>query len=136
MNMKTLLAVLGFVSAGVLATGCSHVGQLREAAAADLRCPKNRVHVLTNSGKTRDVEACGQNATYRYDEGEWQMIARGVVGGPSMTGAGQPVKPGASAPPTQIPVNQTPTGTPSQPPGTPSQPPPNMPPPAAGQKNI
>ena len=132
--MRTMLAVLGFVSVGIVATACSHVGQLREAAAVDLRCPQNRVHVLTKSGSIRDVEACGQVATYRYEDNDWRMVARGVVGGPTVTGAGQPVKPGApppapAAPAQTSPVNQTPTGTPSQPP-------PNMPPPAAGQKNI
>jgi hypothetical protein len=139
---RSIISLLVLAALGNVAVGCSHTGQLREAAAADLNCPKNRVHLRSGSRDKREVEACGQLAIYRYEDGDWRMIARGVQGGPTVTGAGQPIPPGTTPPPLvtsqPAPVNQTPTGTPSQPPGTPSQPPPNMPPPAPGanQKNI
>ena len=80
------LATLGAVSVGC---GGAHLSQLREAASADLNCSKSRVHIL-NSGKTRDVEACGQRATYHWEDGDWRMIARS--GAPAQPGAGpQPV---------------------------------------------
>ena len=64
-------------SLGVVAVGCggAHLAQLKEAASADLNCSTSRVHIL-NSGKTRDVEACGQRATYHWEDGDWRMIAR------------------------------------------------------------
>ena len=70
--------------------GGAHLSQLKEAAEADLQCPKSRVHIL-NSGKTRDVEACGQRATYHWEDGDWRMIARsGPAGGaPGSAGAGR-----------------------------------------------
>ena len=124
-----LVATLGAVSVGC---GGAHLSQLREAAEADLQCPKSRVHIL-NSGKTRDVEACGQRATYHYEDGDWRMIARS--GGAPAGVAGQPVMKSAPgvAPAQPAPV-MTPTSTPSQPPGTPSQPPPSAP--APGNKQI
>jgi hypothetical protein len=125
---KTLLSVAGvlaFATFGVLAAGCggAHLSQLKEAAEADLNCPRSRVHIL-NAGKTRDIEACGQRATYHYEDGDWRMIARS--GSPA--GGGQPVMKSAPgvAPAQPAPV-MTPTSTPSQPPGTPSQPPPSSP---------
>ena len=123
---------------GVVAVGCggARLGPLKDAADADLNCPENRVHISKSGDKTRDVEGCGQKATYHFAEGEWRMIARSVLGGPSVTGAGQPVAPvnggGAAQPADPARVNQTP----STPTGTPSQPPPSMPPPAPGQKNL
>ena len=142
---KTILSVAStFVIAtlGVVAVGCggAHLSQLREAAEADLQCPKSRVHIL-NSGKTRDVEACGQRATYHYEDGDWRMIARSGPGAPPPGGApGQPVMkaaPGvAPAQPSPVMTPSSPAGTPSQPPGTPSQPPPSQPPPAAGAKSL
>ena len=129
------LATLGAISLGC---GGAHLSQLKEAAEADLQCPKSRVHIL-NSGKTRDVEACGQRATYHWEDGDWRMIARsGPAGGaPGSAGApaGQPVMKSAPgvAPAQPAPV-MTPTSTPSQPPGTPSQPPPSAP--APGNKQI
>ena len=88
---------------GVLVVGCggAHLGKLKEAASADLNCPKSRVHVL-RGGKTRDIEACGQLATYRWDDDDWRMVARG--GGPTVA----PAQPAS--------VSGSPTGTPSQPP--------------------
>jgi hypothetical protein len=118
-----VIATLGAVSVGC---GGAHLSALREAAEADLNCPKSRVHIL-NSGKTRDIEACGQRATYHYEDGDWRMIARsGPAGAPA--GGGQPVMKSAPgvAPAQPAPV-MTPTSTPSQPPGTPSQPPPSSP---------
>ena len=125
-----VLATLGAVSVGC---GGAHLTQLKEAAEADLNCPKSRVHIL-NSGKTRDVEACGQRATYHWEDGDWRMIARSGPGGPP-PGAGQPVMKAAPGVAPAQPV-MTPTSTPSQPPGTPSQPPPSQPPPAAGGKSL
>jgi hypothetical protein len=140
MIMKQLVLAVGVLSVatlGAVSVGCggAHLSQLREAAEADLQCPKSRVHIL-NSGKTRDVEACGQRATYHYEDGDWRMIARSGPGAPP-PGAGQPVMKAAPgvAPAQPSPV-MTPTSTPSQPPGTPSQPPPSQPPPAAGGKSL
>jgi hypothetical protein len=121
------IATLGAVSVGC---GGAHLSQLREAAAADLSCKPSKVHIL-NSGKTRDVEACGQRATYHWEDGDWRMIARSAPPGTPVQGGGpQPVMKSAPgvAPAQPAPV-MTPTATPSQPPGTPSQPPPSSPPP-------
>ena len=116
--------------------GGAHLTQLKEAASADLQCPKSRVHIL-NTGKTRDIEACGQRATYHYEDGDWRMIARSAAPGGAAAGAagGEPVMKAAPgvAPAQPAPV-MTPTSTPSQPPGTPSQPPPSSP--APGNKQI
>ena len=131
---KIVLAVGGVVIAtlGVISVGCggAHLTQLKEAASADLNCPKSRVHIL-NSGKTRDVEACGQSATYHWEDGDWRMIARG--GAPPQQGAGpQPVMRSA---PGVAPAQPSPVMTPtSQPTGTPSQPPPSSP--APGGKSL
>jgi hypothetical protein len=146
MNKLTLavgtssLMFLGVATLGAISVGCggAHLSQLREAAEADLQCPKSRVHIL-NSGKTRDVEACGQRATYHYEDGDWRMIARSG-GAPGQAGApaGQPVMksaPGvAPAQPAPVMAPSSPAGTPSQPPGTPSQPPPSSP--APGGKSL
>jgi hypothetical protein len=140
MIMKKLALAVGVLSVatlGAVSVGCggAHLSQLREAAEADLQCPKSRVHIL-NSGKTRDVEACGQRATYHYEDGDWRMIARSGPGGPPPgAGGGQPVMKAAPGVAPAQPV-MTPTSTPSQPPGTPSQPPPSQPPPAAGGKSL
>ena len=117
LSSKLVLAfgALAIATVGGFSVGCGgHVGQLKEAAAADLGCSPSRVHVL-NSGKTRDVEACGQRATYHYEDGDWRMVARSgaPAGGPppivrsSPNGGGQPAS--------------------GQPMGTPSQPPPSSP---------
>ncbi|MDB5212117.1 MAG: hypothetical protein JWO86_44 [Myxococcaceae bacterium] len=139
MSNKIVFAVGTLVVAtlGAISVGCggAHLSALREAAEADLNCPKSRVHIL-NSGKTRDVEACGQRATYHYEDGDWRMIARSGAPGPAAAGAGgQPVMKAAPgvAPAQPAPV-MTPTSTPSQPPGTPSQPPPSSP--APGGKSL
>jgi hypothetical protein len=135
---KIVLAVGSLVvaSLGVLAGGCGggHIGQLKEAASADLSCPKNRVHVLTKSGKTRDVEACQQNATYRWEGDDWRMVARGTpAAAPAPGAAGAPVM--KSGPPGVAPAQPAPVMTPtSTPTGTPSQPPPSSPPPAGGKQ--
>ena len=141
MNSKIVLGLgaLAIATLGAASVGCggAHLTQLKEAASADLQCPKSRVHIL-NSGKTRDIEACGQRATYHYEDGDWRMIARsGAPGAPggAAAGGGQPVMKSAPgvAPAQPAPV-MTPTSTPSQPPGTPSQPPPSSP--APGNKQI
>jgi hypothetical protein len=125
----------GSVVVGALAltaVGCgAHVAQLKEAAAADLNCPKNRVHVL-NSGRTRDIEACGQRATYHYEDGDWRMIARSGAA-PAAAGP-QPVM--RAAPPGVAPAQPAPVNAPlppSSPTGTPSQPPPSSPAPGGKQ---
>jgi hypothetical protein len=120
-------ALAGLALLGVVAAGCgAHVGQLKEAASADLNCPMNRVHVLS-SGKTRDVEACGQRATYHWEDGDWRMVARGAP--TTTTGAAPAVAPAQPAP-----VN----GQPITAPGTPSMPPSSPPPPPAvpGNKSL
>ena len=139
MNNKivSVAAVLAFATFGVLAAGCggAHLSQLKEAAEADLNCPGSRVHIL-NSGKTRDIEACGQRATYHYEDGDWRMIARSGSPAGGAAGGGQPVMKSAPAPAQLAPVMTptSPAGTPSQPPGTPSQPPPSSP--APGGKSL
>jgi len=112
-----VIATLGAVSVGC---GGAHLSQLKEAASADLNCSPSRVHIL-NSGKTRDVEACGQRATYHWEDGDWRMIARGgaPAGGPPPVMRSSPN--GGAQQPVMTPMSQ-PTGTPSQPP--PSSPPP------------
>ena len=143
MNNKivSVAGVLAFATFGVLAAGCggAHLSQLKEAAAADLNCPKNRVHVLTKSGKTRDVEACQQQATYVWDGDDWRMTARGGVApagpAPTVMKAGPPGVAPAQPAPVGGPTS-TPTGTPSMPPSSPLPPPQPPAPPAAGAKQI
>ncbi|MBX3187323.1 MAG: hypothetical protein KF819_09925 [Labilithrix sp.] len=126
--MRTLLG--GMFVLALASTGCAHTGLLKEAAAADLNCEPRRVHIL-NSGRTRDVEACGQRATYRWEGGDWHM-----VGGPSGAPVAQPVQ----AQPIQrgpqpIIVQQPPPVQTAQPaPSTPTRPamPPSQPPPDNG----
>ena len=109
---------------GGLAIGCnSSGGQLRAAASADLHCPKNRVHII-GASKTKDVEACGQRATYRFVDGDWVMVSR--------DGAA----PAGAVPPSSVqavPPAVTPARTAA---GTPSIPPSSMPPPAPGQRVL
>ena len=116
--------------------GCNRSGaQLREAASADLHCPKSRIHIV-GASKTKDVEACGQRATYRFEDGDWVMISRegaAPVPGPAQVGQSpQPIKGGPPGVTPAQPV-MTATGTPSMPP---SSPPPPSQPPAAGQKAL
>lgn len=138
MNKNTVVLTVGSLvvaSLGFLAGGCGggHIGQLKEAASADLNCPKNRVHVLTKSGKTRDVEACQQNATYRWEGDDWRMVARSTPAAPGAAGA--PVMKSNGGPPGVAPAQTAPVMTPtSTPTGTPSQPPPSSPPPAGGKQ--
>ena len=124
LSSKLVLGGLVIVALGALSLGCGHTGALKEAAAADLNCSQSRVHIH-GSGKTRDVEACGQQATYQYEDGDWRMVARG--GAPA--GGPPPVmrpSPNGGA--------QQPVMAPGQPMGTPSQPPPSSPPP--GGKSL
>jgi hypothetical protein len=122
LSSKLVLCAVVIVALGAFSMGCGHLGALKEAAAADLNCSQSRVHVH-GSGKTRDVEACGQQATYLYEDGDWRMVARG--GAP----AGGPPPVMRSSP------NDRPPGlAPGQPMGTPSQPPPSSPPP--GGKSL
>jgi hypothetical protein len=125
-----LVSSIAVSALAVTPVGCAHVGQLKEAASADLKCPQSRVVVL-NSGRTRDVEACGQRATYHYEDGDWRMVARSglvPVPGPQPVARFSP-PPSSAASPQPAPV-MSPTGTPSQPP--PSSPPP----PAPGSKSL
>ena len=113
--------------------GCNRSGaMLRDAASADLNCPKNRVHII-GASKTKDVEACGQRATYRFEDGDWVMISR--EGAAPAVGLGQPPQAIKAGPPGVTPAQpvHTATGTPSMPP---SSPPPPSQPPAAGQKAL
>ena len=128
LSSKLVLAfgVLAIATLGAVSVGCggAHLGALKEAAAADLGCSPNRVHIH-NSGKTRDVEACGQHATYHWEDGDWRMVARS--GAP----AGGPPPVMRSSPNDRA---QQPVMAPGQPMGTPSQPPPSSPPP--GGKSL
>ena len=81
-------------------------------------CPKSRVHILTTSGKTRDVEACEQHATYTGMDGDWRMTARS--GGDSR-GSGPDGDEGG--PPGVAPAQPAPVIGPADPTGTPSLPP-------------
>ena len=132
--MKLVLGALVIAAFGLVAIGCNaaHLKELRTAASEDLNCPKSRIHILSE-GKTRDVEACGQLATYHWEDGDWRMIARGGPGAQPARKAA-PGGPPPVAPPQAAPVLGTPTGTPSQPP--PSSLPPTQPPAAAGGKQI
>ena len=126
-NLRTLLCAVVIAGLGVVALGCNtaHLSQLRDAASQDLNCSKGRVDIITRSGKTRDVEACGQRATYRWEDGDWRMISR----------SGAPA-PKAGGPPPVAPAQPAPAGglPPSSPTGTPSQPPPSSP--APGGKSL
>ncbi len=125
-RLDVLMRAILVASFGVLAVGCGGgarlTTKLKEAASADLQCPKSQVFI-SKTGKTRDVEACGKSATYKWDGDDWRMVSNGAPPGQPVMKSGPP----QGAPPQVAPVNQTPTGTPSQPP-------PNMPPP--GNKNI
>ena len=100
------------VVASLFATGCGGAGgskgvkALREAASTDFNCPKHQVVILTSSGKTRDVDVCGQRATYRFEDGDWLRIRSEQSGGG-----------GVSAPAPGHTLNSPQPGpTPSQPP--------------------
>ena len=107
MNRVVLLSgTFVIATLGAIAMGCggAHLKQLKEAASADFNCPQHNVHIL-HGGKTREVDACGQRATYHWEDGDWRRIS--TPGAPAQAGAP------AVAP-----------GTPVQPVGTPNQPPP------------
>jgi hypothetical protein len=116
-----LLALTAF-AVGVLAcNACNGRGaMLRDAASADLNCPRNEVRII-GASRTKDVSGCGQRATYKFEGGDWVMVSRegAVPGGPPPVKAGPP----PVAPP------QPATGTPSMPPSSP-------PPPAPGEKSL
>ena len=126
------VAVFGVLALAGTSVGCNRSGaRLREAASADLNCPRHRVH-LFGRGKNMGVEACGQHATYRNEDGEWVLVNRdGVAAAPSPSPSPsvtvlRPVSP----PPQSI---TSPTGTPTMPP--PSTLPPSSPP-GSGQKSL
>lgn len=129
MTVKTniLFASVVIAGLGVVAIGCNtaHLSQLKDAASQDLNCSPGRVDIITRSGKTRDVEACGQRATYRWEDGDWRMISRSG-GAPATRGGPPPIAPAQPAPAGGLP--------PSSPTGTPSQPPPGSP--APGGKSL
>ena len=115
MTTNKIIPVIGtlvIAAAGVLTVGCGgggHLKQLREAASADYNCPKHQVQVLS-SGKTRDVDACGNRATYKWEDGDWRRIrSEPTTTGAPGVGAAQPA-PGSGQP------MHHPGGTPSQPP--------------------
>ena len=113
LRLPLLAAFVMTTLAGGATFGCNRSGaQLRDAAAADLNCPKNRVHIL-GASKTKDVEACGQRATYRFQDGDWVMVSR--------EGAAPAGQPGQAAPPGVAPARPV-TGTPSAPPSSPAAP--------------
>jgi len=119
-KLALALSTVVLAGLGIVAGGCggAHLTQLKEAASADMNCPRSRVHIL-NSGKTRDVEACGQLATYHWEDGDWRMIARSA---PQQPQQAAPVAPPRVAPAQPAPVSGSPTGTPSQPPPYPPAP--------------
>ncbi len=144
------LAGIAVIATAITAMGCgSSVGKLKTAASDDFKCPKSQVRIL-NSGSIRRVEACGNRATYKWEGGEWNMLARQWISHPSELSApqaqpvgGQPVpqaqpvvKTAPAVAPAQPAPTMVPTGTPSMPPSTP--PPPSSPPPspAPGQKAL
>jgi len=133
-SLAVVVGALAVATLGVIAMGCNtaHLKELKSAASEDMNCPKSRVHILSESGKTRDVEACGQQATYHWEDGDWRMIARSGQR-PQPANKAAPGGPPPVAPAQAAPVLGTPTGTPSQPP--PSSLPPSQPP-AAGGKQI
>ena len=118
-KLALIVSTVVLAGLGIVAGGCggAHLTQLKEAASADLNCPRSRVHIL-NSGKTRDVEACGQQATYHWEDGDWRMIARSAP----QQQPQQQAAPPRVAPAQPAPVSGSPTGTPSQPPPYPPAP--------------
>ena len=126
-----LLAALSVTVFAVAGMACNRSGtKLRDAASADLNCPPHEVHII-GASRTKDVTACGQQATYKFENGDWVMVSRS--GSPPAGGkAPAAVKAG---PPGVAPAQPatTVTGTPSMPP---SSPPPPSQPPAAGQKAL
>ena len=118
-----LLAALTFTAFAVAGMACNRSGaKLRDAASADLNCPPNQVHII-GASKTKDVTACGQHATYKFENGDWVMVSRD--GAAPAAGPQPQVKAG----PPGITPAQPVTGTPSMPPSSP-------PPPAPGQKAL
>jgi len=120
-----LLAALAVTAFAVAGMACNRSGgKLRDAASADLNCPPNQVHII-GASRTKDVTACGQRATYKFEDGDWVMVSREGVA----PAGGQPsVKAG---PPGVAPAQPAMTAT-----GTPSMPPSSPPPPAPGQKAL
>jgi hypothetical protein len=125
----SLLAALFVTASAVAGMACNRSGaKLRDAASADLNCPPKEVHII-GASRTKDVEACGQRATYKFEDGDWVMVSREGAAPAAGAKAASPVK----GPPSVTPAQPV-TGTPSQPPPSPL--PPSQPPPAAGQKAL
>jgi hypothetical protein len=115
------LTAIATAVAALACNACNRSGaKLRDAASADLNCPRNEVSII-GASRTKDVSGCGQRATYKFEDGHWVMVSRegAAPGGSPPTKAGPP----PVAPP------QPATGTPSMPPSSP-------PPPAPGQKSL
>ncbi len=116
---RILLALAVLAALAIFALGCgARVGALKEAASADFNCPMSRIKVHSGGKSVRDVEGCGQRATYTVDDGEWRMIARSAlqpVGAQPVVGRPAP-GPTPQAAPMPAPVRPSPTSTPSQPP--------------------
>jgi len=127
-----ILFALGLLVAAPAFAGCGHTGALREEASMDLNCPESRIRIM-NSGRTRDVEGCGQSATYRWSgrtwvrEGQPQGGNGPVVVGPPVGGP-PPVNPAQPAPKGPQPVRVQPA-QPAQPSGPNAPLPPSQPPP-------
>jgi hypothetical protein len=118
MNRVVLFAGTFVIAAfGTIAIGCggAHLNQLKEAASADFNCPKHDVRIL-HGGKQREVDACGQHATYRWEDGDWRRLRT------------EPNRAAPAGPPAVAPAQAAPVG------GTPTQPPPSTP--APGNKQL
>jgi len=135
-SLVTTLGVAFVSAASLFASGCGHTGALREAASEDFNCPERDLHIR-GGGRTKDVEGCGQRATYRWTGRTWARESGASMSAPATVGGPPPVTPARPAGPQ--PIRSQPT--PSAPPSTPSTPsttqgpqaplPPSQPPPAA-----
>lgn len=126
MKSSILFAAVLLVVAPALA-GCGHTGALREEASMDLNCPESRIRII-NSGRTRDVEGCGQSATYRWSGRTWVREGQPQGGNAPAVGGPPPVNPAQPAPKGPQPVRVQPA-QPAQPSGPNAPLPPSQPPP-------
>ena len=131
---RSLLVVLATTAFAVAGLACNRSGaKLRDAASEDLNCPPADLHIL-GASRTKDVNGCGHTATYKFQDGDWNMVIRD--GAP--VGAGAKPPSAIKGPPGVTPAQPVPvTGTPSMPPSSP--PPPSQPAtqhPSAGQKAL
>jgi hypothetical protein len=121
MIVQKSFALLALASlAGIAATGCGHTGALREEASVDLNCPEHRIHIV-GGGRTKDVEGCGQRATYHWTGRTWTR--EGQPQGAPQQGGPPRVTPAQPAPAGPQPVRPPPASGPNAP-LPPAQPPP------------